>query len=74
MDSITVRAKELAKMLNVSLVTIRRADAAGKLPAPCRIGGCVLWDVAEVKRWIEAGSPDRATWEARKKVQAGRTR
>ena len=39
-------------------------DAAGKLPAPIRIGGRVVWRVAEIRAWLAAGAPDREAWAA----------
>jgi predicted DNA-binding transcriptional regulator AlpA len=37
-------------------------DAAGRLPAPVRIGGSVRWRLDEIRAWLDAGAPDRATW------------
>ena len=71
METLVVRAKELAKLLSVSIVTIRRMDSAGKLPRPNRLGGCVGWRVDEIKDWLSAGSPDRVRWQA---LQAGTRR
>jgi len=65
--SMAVNAKELAKMLGVSLRHIRRMDAAGKLPRPVTIGHTKRWLVAEIGEWLEAGAPDRAAWEQNKK-------
>ena len=59
-----VAAKALAVMLDSSERTIRTWDAAGKLPTPLRIGGGVVWRVDEIRAWLEAGAPDRATWAA----------
>ena len=64
MEPIVVRGKELAKLLSVSLVSVRRMDSAGKLPKPVRLGGCVGWRVDEIKDWLQAGSPDRVRWQA----------
>ena len=64
MDRIIVRGKELAKLLSVSLVHLRRMDASGKLPRPNRLGACVGWRVDEIKDWVAAGSPSRAKWIA----------
>ena len=61
---LVVDAKRLAKLLGLGLRTIRTHDAAGKLPAPVRIGGRVVWSVAEIRAWLSAGAPDRATWAA----------
>jgi predicted DNA-binding transcriptional regulator AlpA len=51
-------------MLCVGLRTIRAWDASGKLPAPLRIGGRVVWRVSEIRAWLDAGAPDRETWAA----------
>ncbi len=63
---LSVDAKSLANLLGLSLRTIRAHDASGKLPAPIRIGGRVVWLVSEINCWLEAGAPDRVTWNARK--------
>ena len=59
-------ARSLARLLCAGVRTVRTWDAAGKLPTPLRIGGRVVWRVDEVRAWLDAGAPDRATWEARK--------
>jgi predicted DNA-binding transcriptional regulator AlpA len=53
----------------VGLRTVRTWDAAGKLPAPLRIGGRVVWRMDEVRAWLDAGAPDRETWTARRAVR-----
>jgi predicted DNA-binding transcriptional regulator AlpA len=32
------------------------------LPSPVRIGGRVVWRVAEIRDWLAAGAPHRETW------------
>ncbi len=64
MESLVVRAKELAKLLSVSPIHIRRLNSAGKLPLAIRLGDCVTWRRAEIEEWLEAGSPDREKWTA----------
>ncbi len=61
-----VDARRLAVMLCAGIRTVRTWDAAGKLPAPVRIGGRVVWRVNEIRAWLDAGAPDRETWEARR--------
>jgi predicted DNA-binding transcriptional regulator AlpA len=63
---LVVDAARLAPLLTVSVRTVRTWDAAGKLPAPVRIGGRVVWRFDEIRAWLDAGAPDRSTWEARK--------
>jgi prophage regulatory protein len=58
------RAKHACRLLDVSLATFQRLDAAGKIPAGRRLSGCKVWSVAELKRWIAAGCPERTDWEA----------
>lgn len=66
LSPLVVDARRLAKLLSAGIRTVRTWDAAGKLPAPIRISGRVLWRVDEIRAWLAAGAPDRATWEARK--------
>lgn len=57
-------ARRLAAMLCAGVRTVRTWDAAGKLPAPVRIGGRVVWRVDEIRAWLAAGAPDREAWAA----------
>jgi predicted DNA-binding transcriptional regulator AlpA len=59
-----VDAKRLAKLLCAGVRTVRTWDAGGKLPAPIRIGGRVVWVLSEIRAWLAAGAPDRETWES----------
>lgn len=59
-------ARRLAVMLCCGIRTVRTWDAAGKLPAPVRIGGRVVWRVDEIRAWLAAGAPNRDEWEARR--------
>ena len=68
---LAVGARQLGKMLGLSLRTVRKLDASRKLPRPIRIGGAVRWSVCEIERWIEAGAPDRRTWEVLERAHHG---
>lgn len=61
---LAVDARGLTQLLPFGLRTIRTMDSAGKLPMPLRVGGRVLWRVAEIRAWLAAGAPDRETWAA----------
>lgn len=61
---LVVDARRLAAMLCAGIRTVRTWDAAGKLPAPVRIGGRVVWRTDEIRAWLTAGAPDRETWAA----------
>jgi predicted DNA-binding transcriptional regulator AlpA len=40
-----------------------RDHAAGRIPAPVKIGRSTLWRVQELHDWLEAGCPCRKVWE-----------
>ena len=65
---LVVDAKLLARLLTCGVRTVRTLDASGKLPKPIRVGGRVCWRVKEILAWIEAGAPDRDTWEEVRKT------
>jgi predicted DNA-binding transcriptional regulator AlpA len=53
-----------AAMVGVSPATWRRLHSANKTPGAVRLGRAVRWRRAEIVAWIEAGCPDRGTWDA----------
>jgi predicted DNA-binding transcriptional regulator AlpA len=61
-EPLVVDAARLAVLLSCGVRTVRTWDAAGRLPKPLRIGGRVVWRVAEVHDWLAAGAPDREAW------------
>jgi predicted DNA-binding transcriptional regulator AlpA len=69
LSPLVVDARRLAKLLCAGVRTVRTWDAAGRLPAPIRIGGRVVWRVGEIRAWLDAGAPDRATWAALRAVR-----
>jgi predicted DNA-binding transcriptional regulator AlpA len=71
-EPLLVPAPEAGRLAGVSEATWYRLVAAKKVPAPVRLGGRVFWRVVEPKEWVEAGCPDRRTWEARKGVAGKR--
>jgi predicted DNA-binding transcriptional regulator AlpA len=56
----------LSRLLHRSEASLYRDAAAGRLPAGLRLGGSKRWRYAEIVAWVEAGCPDRRTWEATK--------
>ena len=61
---LAVGAAGLAKLLGISRRSVLTYDAAGLIPRPFKLGGRTLWNVSEVKRWLDAGSPIRDEWES----------
>ena len=64
LSPLVVDARRLARLLCCGIRTVRTWDAAGRLPAPLRIGGRVVWRTDEIRAWLAAGAPDRETWAA----------
>ncbi len=67
-QSIAVSAKQLSRLLDVSLRQVWRLNATARLPKNIRLGGSRKWSRAEIMRWFEAGCPNRQAWEAMKEV------
>jgi predicted DNA-binding transcriptional regulator AlpA len=57
----------VASLLTRSERSCRDDLAAGRLPAPLKLGGSTRWRVAELRDWVAAGCPSRTDWEARRK-------
>ena len=55
-------AAAVGEMLSLSKRQIFRLNSSGKIPAPVRIGGSVRFIESEISAWLQAGAPDRRTW------------
>ena len=74
-EPLLLTADEASCLYGVSSATWYRWSAAGRVPAPVRIGATVRWRLSELESHLEAGAPDRKTWEARQAAgNAGRAR
>lgn len=62
-------AAEVGKILGLSKRQIFRLNAGGKIPAPVRIGASVRWAESTIVEWLQAGAPDRKTFEVRQKAE-----
>ena len=58
-NSVMMGRRHLAEYLDVSIRTIDRLDAAGKLPLALRIGGAKRWPRDVIEDWIRLGCPHR---------------
>jgi predicted DNA-binding transcriptional regulator AlpA len=58
-DALLISAEKLAQMLDISIRTLWRLRAAGKMPAPVRLGGSVRWRAEEIQTWINRGCPEQ---------------
>jgi predicted DNA-binding transcriptional regulator AlpA len=49
----------LAALLTRSVASLERDQAAGRLPAPVRIGRSKKWRRSDIEAWVAAGCPAR---------------
>jgi predicted DNA-binding transcriptional regulator AlpA len=62
--------RDLARALGISLASLDRLEAGGRIgPRPVRLGGRLLYAVEECREWTRCRGPDgqlpdRRTWEA----------
>ena len=61
-------AKAVGEMLSLSKRQIFRLNSSGKIPSPIRIGGSVRWAETTITQWLQAGAPDRKSFEAMQEV------
>jgi predicted DNA-binding transcriptional regulator AlpA len=64
-DSELFTARDIARLMRVSIKTVWRLRAADRLPKPDVVLGSKIlrWRGAAVRAWLANGAPDRATWE-----------
>jgi predicted DNA-binding transcriptional regulator AlpA len=65
--ALLIDIKGLEKMLGRSDRSIYRDESAGRLPRSLKLGRSKRWRRDEIAAWVEAGCPDRRTWEAMRK-------
>jgi predicted DNA-binding transcriptional regulator AlpA len=65
-EAVSADMSAAAKLLGISRRTFFRHDVEGLLPRCVRPGGRRYWSRVELERWIAAGCPPRARWEAMK--------
>ncbi len=51
-------AETVAELLGISIRTLWRLRAAGRLPRPVRLGGSVRWRPEDIQAWIADGCPE----------------
>lgn len=59
------RPRDAARYIGVSSATFSRLKAAGKLPQPVKLNGCVLYPRVHLDRWVEAGCPSASDFHRR---------
>ena len=63
-EPMVLNAEDAGRMCGRSEASWWRDHAAGRIPAPVRIGRSTLWRVQELRDWLAAGCPTRTIWQA----------
>lgn len=64
-SALLLDAKCVASLLGISLATVHRMKAAGKLPPHVALsGGCHRWRATDIRDWVADGCPEIRRWEA----------
>jgi excisionase family DNA binding protein len=61
--TLCLTAKEVARLLGVSVRHVYKLHASGRLPRPVRLSRSARWRRAELEAWLAQGSPERSRWE-----------
>jgi hypothetical protein len=72
-EPLLVPANVAGSMCGRSEASWWRDHAAGRCPAPLKLGGRTLWRVEDLRLWVALGCPARREFEAVKKAN-GRPR
>ena len=71
-EPLLVSTDQAAAACGVSAASWYRLKAAGKTPAPVRLGGKVLYRISDLELWVSLGCPGRKDFEARLAARNGR--
>lgn len=64
LDRLALPAKDAAALVGVSRAQWWKLHSAGKVPLPVYLGAkAPRWRVDELRAWLDAGCPDRASWQ-----------
>ena len=58
LEPLAVRPAQAARMLSISLRKFNSMRACGQLPPGIKCGGCLLYRVADLRRFVELGFPN----------------
>ena len=65
-----LNVRDVARCLRMSVRATWRANAAGFLPRPLKIGKATRWREDEISRWLQSDGPPRDVWEQRQATQS----
>ncbi len=56
-EPLAVRSAQAAQLLSISLRKFNSMRACGQLPPVIKCGGCLLYRVSDLRRFVELGMP-----------------
>ncbi len=62
-------ARELAKMLSISVRSTWRYRSSGRLPKTVKIAGAIRWRQQDIEQWISMGCPCKSEFETRMEAE-----
>jgi predicted DNA-binding transcriptional regulator AlpA len=71
-ECLLVSARDVAKLLSVSVRSVWRQESGGRLPRSVSVGRLRRWRRQEIIDWVAAGCPSRSEWEGRCRHGQGR--
>jgi predicted DNA-binding transcriptional regulator AlpA len=60
-EPLLLNAEQAARLLGIGRSKFYSLHNAGLLPLPVSLGGCVRWDLRELKAWLSARNPQTGT-------------
>lgn len=63
--------KMLSAVLSCSVAHVHNLDNKGKIPKAINLGKCKRWGTDQIRKWCDAGCPNRVTWLQMKEAKNG---
>jgi predicted DNA-binding transcriptional regulator AlpA len=70
-EMLAVDIRRISRMVPFGIRTLRRMDASGRMPRGFKVGQKKVWRRSDIEAWVEAGFPDRHTFEVTRKTSGG---
>ena len=65
-EPLALSPEAAAEALSISRDHLDQLEAMGKTPQPLKLGARKIYNRRELQAWLDAGCPDRATFERQK--------
>jgi predicted DNA-binding transcriptional regulator AlpA len=72
-ERLLVDTEHAAVTCSISTASWYRLKAAGRTPAPVKLGGRTLYRIEDLRLWVRLGCPTRKEFETRKAANQAKT-